>query len=104
MADKPKTTRTNTTKTTDVPFASFLKKHSLSGDKVRGILTDCGVNSLYELLAIKKDAQLLADLKAKLTAEKHLIAVTALDQLEEEAIAIALQLTVVPTPSLNKTL
>lgn len=86
MCDKTKKTRTDKTKKTDDYFASFLKKHGLSGEKVLPILTDCGVNSLYELLETKKDPKLSANLKEKLTSANYPIAVKALDELEVEAI------------------
>ena len=77
-------------KKTDKDFVSFLKKHSISGEKVLEILTAFGVTSLYELLSIKKDKELLAKLKLELSTGKHPIAEKALEDLAPEAIENAI--------------
>jgi hypothetical protein len=65
-------------------FVSFLKKHSLSGDKVLGILSESEVNSLSALKTTKADPDLLGQVKEKLKA--YPIAIKALDALPIEAI------------------
>ena len=69
---------------TDDAFVSFLKKHSLSGEKVLGILAEFGVNSLYDLKTTKEDPDILGQIKEKLKG--YPIVVKALDGLSVEAI------------------
>jgi MAC/Perforin domain len=84
MSGKPKTTGSGKKKKPDEGFASFLTKHGISGDKVLGILTEFGVNSLYDLKSTKEDPNILTQLKERV--KDYPIAVKALDKLPVEAI------------------
>ena len=84
--DESTTTVTDDESTTETEedFVSFLKKHSLSGDKVLGILSEFGVNSLYDLKTTKEDSEILGQVKEKLKG--YPIVIKALDALTVEAI------------------
>jgi hypothetical protein len=81
--DPPTTTETEENKA-DEAFVSFLKKHSLSGEKVLGILAEFGVNSLYDLKTTIADSDILGQVKEKLKG--YPIVVKALAGLSVEAI------------------
>jgi hypothetical protein len=79
---KPATARTATT--LDEGFASFLRKHGLTGDAVLAILTGFDVNSLSDLKMTKEDPDLFAQLKKKFQGRP--IVIKTLDKLPVEAI------------------
>jgi MAC/Perforin domain-containing protein len=83
-ADEATTTAADESNPTDENFVSFLKKHSLSGDKVLGVLSEFGVESLYALKTAKEDPDTMGQIKEKLKGSP--IANRALDALTVESI------------------
>jgi hypothetical protein len=51
---------------TDQALVSFLKKHGLSGDKVLGVMSKLGVDSLYALKTLKEDREGLELIKEEM--------------------------------------